>query len=191
LQISPPSCRTVFDPERAQSASEQQSPVQLILDAVRVAQDDDARCGQRRTEEIYCRALWLLEVLDPIVIAFDPSVSPDERLEAAASLDWALRMAVDAPTAAEEATTVEESVAPEGPNSITGEGDVLVVSVGNGFAQLRPLTSRLAEALKGVDGTSRLVAEDEEHLALLIKARAHPSILEPLSAMQTVCLLGT
>ena len=183
-ESSAPSCRTTFDSELAQSDTVQQSPVQLVLDGVRVAQDDDARCGQRSTEEIYCRALWLLEVLDPVVVAFDPSVSPDERLEAAASIDWALTTSIDAPVAVEEPATVE------GLSIIAGEGDVGEMSVGNAFAQLRPLTASLAEALEGVDATSQLTTVHEDRLALLIGARAHPTILEPLSAMQTACLLG-
>ncbi len=171
LEISASDCRTTFNPKLVQSDQEQQGPVQLVLDAVEVAQDDDERCGHRSTEEVYCRALWLLEVLDPVAIAFDPLVSPDERLEAAASLDWALTTVVDAPVVAEDGSGLEGSV-------------------GNAFAQLRPLSAELAQALEGVDATSQLNAEHEERLALLIRARAHPTILEPLSAMQTACMLG-
>ncbi len=184
IESSAPSCRTTFDLELAQSDTVQQSPVQLVIDGVRVAQDDDERCGQRSTEEIYCRALWLLEVLDPVVVAFDPSVSPDERLEAAASLDWALTTSIDAPVAVEEPVSIEEA------SSIAGGSDDVDESVGNAFAQLRPLTASLAEALEGVDATSQLTTVHEDRLALLIRARAHATILEPLSAMQTACLLG-
>lgn len=177
LAISAQSCRTTFDPELAQYDTEHQSPVRLVLDAVLVAQDDGRRCGQRSTEDIYCRALWLLEVLDPAVIAFDPSVLPAERLEAAASLDWALSAAVDAPAALAD------------PGGATEGGDALDKGVGVAFAQLRPLSAELAQALEGVDATSELTADHEERLALLIRARVHPAILEPLSAMQTACLL--
>lgn len=165
-QDSVDDCRTVFNPEQAEAGLEQTSPLRLILDSVEVAKADDERCGPRPTEEIYCRALWLLEVLDPVVLGLDETILVADEVEAATALDWALSSAIDAPRE---------------PDDI----------VGNAFAQLRPLTSALVTAMEGVDPESQLTIEHEQRLALLLEARAHPLILEPLSAMQNACLLGS
>ena len=154
-------CRTNLDPERVDQVGGDleeigANPIRLILDAVELAQGDDQRCGRREPEAIICRALWLLQVLDPVILALDPVVSDAERSEAAAALEWALDEAL------------ENSGITQDP-------------VGHSLAQLRPISESLTRGLQTID-------QNEEAVALLLRARSDPSIVEPLSAMQDQCL---
>lgn len=168
-------CRTTLDESQVDPNQVEANPTTFVLNAVRVARADIERCGERSLLDVYCRTIWLLGVLDPVVLGLDETVSKEERIEAGEVLQWALTAAVDHPEA--PAVSVQQ----------TGQADEFALA--QAFAQLRPIAAGLTDGMAQIAVAELPSQTDEERLALLIRARAHPSILEPVLLMQDICLL--
>ncbi len=126
-------CRTSFDPQQFQASQTDPSPTRLVLDAVVIAQLDDQRCGPREPEAIICRALWLLQVLDPVALGLDSLIDDGERNEAASALQWALTEAIESPGMAQD-------------------------PLGQALAQLRAISRSLTSGMQEIDQSQDEVA---------------------------------
>lgn len=70
------------------------SALTMLLDAADSARQRDRRCGPPDGLARLCRALWLQQMLDPVVVEDRGSAGESER--AAELLDWALADALEA-----------------------------------------------------------------------------------------------
>lgn len=161
-------CRSQFNPD---AVDPDFNPVLFVLEAVDVAKADDQRCGARSIEDRTCRALWMLEVLDPLTLGYDPSLVDAEREDAANALDWALKDAV-------EAQRLASGAGSELPGAESALSTMVVLS--------RSISLDVGQVIANdVAGVVDRAAENR--LAELIVARADPLVLEPLIGLADVC----
>lgn len=76
--------------------------VYVVLEGMGQIKANEQECGPDVDWRRQCRALWMMEVLEPMTLALDPELSVQTRSDASAMLDWGLATGAEASSAEPE-----------------------------------------------------------------------------------------